>query len=126
MVSSSVSDSTSLILFAYILTTVILFWVRVPVLSEHTTLHEPRVSTAGSFLTMAFFLLILLTPIASTIVTTVASPSGIAATASAIAVLKHSNHSVDKSAPFFFAAINSSPKTTTHIPKASKPIILPT
>ena len=34
--------------------TVILFWVRVPVLSEQITPAQPRVSTAGSFFTMAF------------------------------------------------------------------------
>ena len=33
--------------------TVIWFWVRVPVLSEQITAAQPRVSTAGSFLTMA-------------------------------------------------------------------------
>ena len=33
--------------------TVILFTVRVPVLSEQITPAQPRVSTAGSFFTMA-------------------------------------------------------------------------
>ena len=47
----------------------------------------PKVSTAGSFFTMAFFFTILCTPIASTIVETAASPSGIAATAKLTAVM---------------------------------------
>jgi hypothetical protein len=42
----------------------------------------PNVSTLGSFLTMAFLLDIRSTPSASVTVTTIGSPSGIAATAS--------------------------------------------
>ena len=34
--------------------TVILFWVRVPVLSEHRTVAEPRVSMAAGFLVRTF------------------------------------------------------------------------
>ena len=49
--------------------TLILFCVRVPVLSEHIVVTLPSVSTAGSFLIMAFFLAIRLTPIARVIVT---------------------------------------------------------
>jgi hypothetical protein len=36
--------------------TVILFWVRVPVLSEQMTEVEPSVSTASRFFTTQFFL----------------------------------------------------------------------
>lgn len=41
----------------------------------------PSVSTAGNFLTMVFLLAILMTPRAKVTVTTIGSPSGIAATA---------------------------------------------
>jgi hypothetical protein len=53
----------------------------IPVLSEHMTDTLPNVSTLGSFLTMAFLLDIRSTPSASVTVTTIGSPSGIAATA---------------------------------------------
>ena len=67
--------------------TVILFWVSVPVLSEHTTLTAPRVSTEGSFLTMVCTFTILVTLRARQMVTTAGSPSGTAATARDIAVM---------------------------------------
>ena len=70
-----------------IFSTVILFWVNVPVLSEQITVLLPNVSTAGNFLTIAFFFTIFCTPIASTIVDTAASPSGITATANETAVI---------------------------------------
>ncbi len=60
---------------------VISFFVRVPVLSEQITLTQPSVSTVGSFLTIDFRLAILITPSANVTVTTMGSPSGIAATA---------------------------------------------
>ena len=53
----------------------------VPVLSVQITVAEPSVSTAGIFLTIAFFLAIFCTPKASVIASTVGSPSGITATA---------------------------------------------
>ncbi len=65
--------------------TVISLCVSVPVLSEQMTVHAPNVSALGSFLIRAFFLAILWTPIANDIVTTAGRPSGIAATAMAIA-----------------------------------------
>ena len=50
-------------------------------------MHAPNVSALGNFLIKAFFLAILWTPIANDIVTTAGSPSGIAATANAIAAI---------------------------------------
>ncbi len=69
-------------------TTVILFWVRVPVLSEQMTCVQPSVSTAVSLRMTALRLDILVTPMESTMVTTVASPSGMAATARLTATMK--------------------------------------
>ena len=68
-----------------IFSTVILFWVNVPVLSEHITVLLPSVSTAGNFFTIAFFFTIFWTP--NTIVDTATNPSGITATASDTAVI---------------------------------------
>ena len=56
-------------------------------MSEQIIFTAPRVSTAGSFLTMAFIFDILVTPIERTIATIATSPSGIAATARLIAVI---------------------------------------
>ena len=64
------------------------FVVRVPVLSEQIMVVQPRVSTLGSFLIMAFFLAIFLEPKASAVVITMERPSGIAATANETAILK--------------------------------------
>ena len=61
--------------------TVISFLVRVPVLSEHTTVAQPSVSTAGSLRIRAFFLIICCIPSARQIVTIAGRPSGTAATA---------------------------------------------
>ena len=72
-------------------TTVILFWVRVPVLSEQMTCVQPSVSTAVRRRITALCWLILVTPMESTTVTTVARPSGMAATASDTATMKVSN-----------------------------------
>ena len=71
-----------------ILVTVIEFCVRVPVLSEHITDVQPRVSTDGRDLTMAFLAAIRLVPNAKHVVITAGKPSGIAATARATAILK--------------------------------------
>ena len=62
--------------------TVILFCVRVPVLSEQITAAQPSVSTAGSFFTTALRDAISRTPLESIMVTIAGSPSGMAATAS--------------------------------------------
>jgi hypothetical protein len=65
--------------------TVILFCVRVPVLSETMAVQEPRVSTASRWRITALFSAIRRTPIASATVTTIGRPAGMAATASATA-----------------------------------------
>ena len=62
--------------------------VSVPVLSEQITDVQPKVSTEGSDLTMAFFLAMRLVPKAKQVVITAGRPSGIAATANATAILK--------------------------------------
>ncbi len=49
-----------------------------------------RASTAGSFLTTAFFFAILMTPSARVTVTTMGKPSGMAATAKLVAAHDHS------------------------------------
>ena len=61
--------------------TVMRFCVSVPVLSEQMTCAQPSVSTAVSRRMTAPRRLIFVTPMDSTIVTTAASPSGMAATA---------------------------------------------
>ena len=81
------------------------------------TLTEPKVSTAGNFLTMAFFLDILVVPKARTMATIAASPSGMAATANEIAVINISIKSLPCSAP--------NPKIIKHTTIANKPSILP-
>ena len=80
-------------------TTVILFWVRVPVLSEQITWVLPSVSTAGIWRTMAFFWAIRFTPMARTMVTTAVSPSGIAATPRLMAIINISRGSTFCSRP---------------------------
>jgi len=60
--------------------TVILFWVRVPVLSEQMQLVEPRVSTLSSALTRTFLEAMLLAMMVSETVTHSSKPSGILAT----------------------------------------------
>ena len=72
-------------------TTVILFWVRVPVLSEQMISVQPSVSTADILRMTAPRFDILVTPIESSMVTTAASPSGIAATARLMAMIKVSS-----------------------------------
>ena len=71
-------------------TTVISFWVRVPVLSEQTTVAEPRVSTAGSLRMRAWRRTMRCMPRARQMVTTAGRPSGTAAMARLTAVMKSS------------------------------------
>jgi hypothetical protein len=59
--------------------------VSVPVLSEQTVVTDPSASTAGSLRVIALCRAICCTPIASVIVTSAGSPSGIAATAKPMA-----------------------------------------
>lgn len=66
----------------------IILVVRVPVLSEQMTEVHPRVSTDGRLRTMAFFLAMRRVPRARQVVMTAGRPSGMAATASATAILK--------------------------------------
>ena len=80
-------------------TTVIRFWVRVPVLSEQMTPAQPRVSTAGSRLTMALRRAMRCTPRASTMVTMAGRPSGMAATARETAVMNMSKISLPWRSP---------------------------
>jgi hypothetical protein len=70
------------------------FWVRVPVLSEHTTEVVPSVSTGDKRLAKALLAAILRAPSVRTIVTTVGKPSGMAATDSEIAAFSISRASI--------------------------------
>ena len=97
-------------------TTVILFWVNVPVLSEQITWVHPKVSTAVSFLTSACLLDIDVTPIERIMVITAGSPSGIAATARAIATKNVSKITSPAKDPFL---INVNINTKILIPITS-------
>ncbi len=66
--------------------TVIAFWVNVPVLSEQMTVTEPSVSTAGSLRISAWRRTMRCAPRARAMVMTAGRPSGTAATARLIAV----------------------------------------
>ena len=69
--------------------TVILFWVRVPVLSEQIHEVEPKVSTASKFLTKTCFSDSLLAVMAREMVMQASSPSGTLATRMPIPKIKH-------------------------------------
>ena len=97
-------------------TTVIRFWVRVPVLSEQITPAQPRVSTAGRRLTMAPRLTIRWTPSASTMVTMAGSPSGMAATARDTAVMNIPSRALPWSRP--------APNITAHTHRHTKERVL--
>ena len=97
--------------------TVILFWVRVPVLSEAMICVLPKVSTAGSFRIIACRLTIRWVPKAKVIVTIAGKPSGMAATASEIAV---NNMSIKLSWPRNIPTAN----TTTAMAKINQVNVL--
>ena len=97
-------------------TTVMRFWVSVPVLSEQITPAHPRVSTAGRRLTMARRRAMRATPRASTMVTMAGSPSGMAATARETAVRNMSSMGRPWSSP--------TPNITAHTHRQTKDRVL--
>ena len=94
-----------------------MFCVNVPVLSEQITVLLPSVSTAGNFLTIAFFFTIFWTPIANTIVDTATNPSGITATAKETAVINILITSFPCNSP--------NTKINAHIASAAIPNVFP-
>lgn len=74
--SFSEQTSPSTLSMMNILQTDIWLVVRVPVLSEQMTEVQPRVSTEGRLLTMAFFFAIRRVPKAKQVVMTAGSPVG--------------------------------------------------
>lgn len=67
--------------------TVIIFYVRVPVLSEQISLHPPIISQLDNYLTKLLSSFILLTLNAKLIVTAKGSPSGTATTIIVTAII---------------------------------------
>ncbi len=116
-VFSAVMASVSLSPSAYAWVKVILFWVRVPVLSEQMTEVDPKVSTAGSFFTMAFRFAMRSTPMERTMVTITGSPSGMADTAKDTAVIKISITGMPPASPIR--------KMTAQITRAKAPMYFP-
>ena len=98
-------------------TTVILFCVSVPVLSEQIICVQPSVSTAVSLRITALRFDILVTPIESTIVTTAASPSGTAATARLTATINVLSNALNVTLGTMRRI--STANTTTHTPSTS-------
>ncbi len=93
------------------------FCVSVPVLSVHITLAPPSVSTAGSRRTMARCAAMRLTPMASVMVTTAGSPSGMAATARLMDIRSISSGFTCWKSPII--------KITKHMISAPMPSFLP-
>ncbi len=79
--------------------TVIWFWVSVPVLSEQMTVTLPSVSTADSLRMMARRCAMRETPMARVTVSAAGKPSGIMATASAMAAVKVSTTDCPRRTP---------------------------
>ncbi len=93
--------------------TVISFWVSVPVLSVQMTMVLPSVSTAGSLRMIARRFAMRFTPMARVTVTTAGRPSGIAATASAMAALNMSLAASPRSTPMTSVSAASATITTS-------------
>ena len=105
---SAIAVASNLLSFVLYFVTVILFWVRVPVLSVQMICVHPNVSTALILRINAFLLAIDVTPIDKIIVTIAGNPSGIAATARAIATINVSKTvSPDKDLALTSPAINT-------------------
>lgn len=66
---------------------VMIFWVKVPVLSEQIWVHPPIVSAEARFLTKLFSFCILALEKLNEIVTAKGRPSGIATTTTVIAMM---------------------------------------
>ena len=97
--------------------TVILFCVKVPVLSEQMTVALPSASTEGSVRMMALRFTMRCTLMASTMVEMAGNPSGIAATAKETAVKNISSMPLPYSRP--------TPKMTIQMPMAAMASTLP-
>ena len=97
-------------------TTVMRFCVSVPVLSEQMICAQPSVSTAVRRRMMALRRDMFVTPMDSTIVTTAARPSGMAATASDTAIM---NESTIRSMLKLSARSSCTAKMTTQMPSTS-------
>ncbi|OPZ73738.1 MAG: hypothetical protein BWY80_00851 [Firmicutes bacterium ADurb.Bin456] len=85
-------------------------------MSEQITVAAPNVSTAGSFLIIALRRLILVTPRASTMVTTAGNPSGTAATARLMAIMNISSRSRPRHNPTKKTKITMIPATIPSMP----------
>ena len=83
-----------------------------PVLSEQITVVQPSVSTAASLRTMAWRLAMRCMPSARVTVTTAGSPSGMAATARAMAVMAVSTRSSPRARPSANISATTTPAMT--------------
>ena len=101
--------------------TVILFSVRVPVLSEQITVTEPSVSTAGNLRISALRRSMRCDPIANVKVTTAGSPSGMTATATLIAVRTRSDADSPPIVPISTtSAATATPTSASCLPTRSR------
>ncbi len=98
-------------------TTLILFSVKVPVLSKQITCTEPRFSTAANLRINTLRRCMSLMPIASVVVATAGKPSGTAATASDMVVINSSNKGLPRAKPII--------KTSPQIPALTSASCMP-